>query len=174
MRRKTDSGCHHHFRRFQEAGETGRNLERKSCASRRNIHITVLGPNCLRFPFSCTAAECLLRHCLARAGSILLFSKWALLTALLDMSGGRSGITCVSTETKPLSRKRSLEILCCRWGDSVIAFYSEDITDAKKPYRNGQGVAATRGSKPVLVLKSGKTAAGSSLFFRMPGARRQA
>ena len=158
---------------FKEAGETGRNLEKEVVRIAKEYHITVLGPNCLGFLSPARQLNASFATTLPEAGSIAFFSQsGALLTALLDMSGRSIGYrTCVSTGNKALIRENDLlKFFAADEATRVIAFYSEDITDAKSLIETGRALLQRVDPKPVLVLKSGKTAAGTAASSSHTGA----
>ncbi len=158
---------------FKETGESGKALEAEVTRIAETHQITVLGPNCLGFLAPAQQLNASFAATTPKAGPIAFFSQsGALLTALLDMSGQSLGYrVCVSTGNKALLRENDLlKFFAADEATKVIAFYSEDIVNAKSFIETGRALLKRVDPKPVVVLKSGRTAAGTAASSSHTGA----
>lgn len=158
---------------FKETGPEGKLLEEEIVRIAEEYSITLLGPNCLGFLAPHDTLNASFAKTLPEPGSIAFFSQsGALLTALLDMSGESLGYrACVSTGNKAMIHENDLlRFFAADETTRVIGFYSEDLTDAKSLIETGRALLRRAEPKPVIALKSGKTAAGTSASSSHTGA----
>jgi acetyltransferase len=156
---------------FKERGEEGVELERLIQAELRRGSMRLVGPNCLGMMNPSIGLNATFAHDLARPGNVAFLSQsGALLTAVLDWSlreqVGFSAI--VSTGS----------MLDVDWGD-LISFYGEDpqtksillyiesIANARSFLSAAREVAL---SKPIIVIKAGRTEAASKAASSHTGA----
>lgn len=158
---------------FKETGPAGKSLEEEVVRIAEEYSITLLGPNCLGFLAPHEHLNASFARSLPEPGPIAFFSQsGALLTALLDMSGKHIGYrACVSTGNKAMIHENDLlRFFAADEATRVIGFYSEDLTDAKSMIETGRALLRRAEAKPVIALKSGKTAAGTSASSSHTGA----
>jgi len=156
---------------FKERGAEGVELERLVQAELRRGSMRLVGPNCLGMMNPSIGLNATFAHDLARPGNVAFLSQsGALLTAVLDWSlreqVGFSAI--VSTGS----------MLDVNWGH-LISFYGEDpqtksillyiesIADARSFLSAAREVAL---SKPIIVIKAGRTEAASKAASSHTGA----
>ena len=156
---------------FKESGAEGVELERLIQAELRRGSMRLVGPNCLGMMNPSIGLNATFAHDLARPGNVAFLSQsGALLTAVLDWSlreqVGFSAI--VSTGS----------MLDVDWGD-LISFYGEDpqtksillyiesVGDARSFLSAAREVAL---SKPIMVIKAGRTEAASKAASSHTGA----
>jgi acetyltransferase len=156
---------------FKERGAEGVELERLIQAELRRGSMRLVGPNCLGMMNPSIGLNATFAHDIARPGNVAFLSQsGALLTAVLDWSlreqVGFSAI--VSTGS----------MLDVNWGD-LISFYGEDpqtksillyiesIADARSFLSAAREVAL---SKPIIVIKAGRTEAASKAASSHTGA----
>jgi acetyltransferase len=147
---------------FKERGAEGAALERQIQQQIRRGKIRVVGPNCLGMMNPRLGLNATFAQDIARPGSVAFVSQsGALLTAILDWSAreevGFSAI--VSTGS----------MLDVGWGDLIdffgedpethsILLYMESVGDARSFLSAAREVSL---SKPVIVIKAGRSEAGS-------------
>jgi acetyltransferase len=147
---------------FKEAGEEGKLLERQLIEEARNAGIRVIGPNCLGVMIPPTGVNATFAACMARTGNVgFLSQSGALCTAVLDWS---------MREMVGFSAFISMGSMAdVGWGDLIyylgndpktrsILIYMESVGDAQSFLSAAREVAL---SKPIIVIKAGRTAAGS-------------
>jgi acetyltransferase len=156
---------------FKERGAEGAALERKIQQQIRRGKIRVVGPNCLGMMNPRLGLNATFAQDIARPGSVAFVSQsGALLTAILDWSAreevGFSAI--VSTGS----------MLDVGWGDLIdffgedsdthsILLYMESVGDARSFLSAAREVSL---SKPVIVIKAGRSEAGSRAATSHTGA----
>jgi acetyltransferase len=147
---------------FKEAGEEGKELERQLLANARDAGIRIIGPNCLGIMVPPSGVNATFAAGMARNGSVgFLSQSGALCTAVLDWS---------LKEQVGFSAFMSLGSMSdVGWGDLIyylgndpktrsILIYMESVGDARSFLSAAREVAYT---KPIIVIKAGRTAAGS-------------
>src|SRR5689334_18481876 len=156
---------------FKERGAEGLELERQVKAELRRGSMRLVGPNCLGMMNPWIGLNATFARNIARQGNVAFLSQsGALLTAILDWSlreqVGFSAI--VSTGS----------MLDVNWGD-LISFYGEDpqtksillyiesVADARSFLSAAREVAL---SKPIIVIKAGRTEAASKAASSHTGA----
>jgi acetyltransferase len=156
---------------FKERGAEGAALERQIQELIRPSKMRVVGPNCLGMMNPHLGLNATFAQDIARPGSVAFLSQsGALLTAILDWSAreevGFSAI--VSTGS----------MLDVGWGDLIdffgedpathsIILYMESVGDARSFLSAAREVAL---SKPVIVIKAGRSEAGSRAASSHTGA----
>jgi len=147
---------------FKEMGPQGEALEQQVVEEARKGSLRLLGPNCLGVMSPITGLNATFAHSMARPGSVAFLSQsGALCTAVLDWS---------QRELVGFSAFVSLGSMAdIGWGDVIdylgndprtrsILIYMESIGDAGAFLSAAREVAMT---KPVIVIKAGRTPAGA-------------
>lgn len=147
---------------FKEAGPEGAELEREVGAIARAHGIRVVGPNCLGVVVPALGVNASFAAGMPQAGNVSLMSQsGALATAIMDWAL-EQGVGF----SKFVSFGNGLDIetleLLRAWRDdadtSVIVAYVEGLRDGAEFMKVAREVTAI---KPVIILKSGGTAAGA-------------
>jgi acetyl coenzyme A synthetase (ADP forming)-like protein len=147
---------------FKETGPEGAELEREVGGIARENGVRVLGPNCLGLVVPAVGVNASFAPGMPTAGNVSLMSQsGALATAILDWALDQ-GVGF----SKFVSFGNGLDIdtldLLRAWKDdhdtSVIVAYVEGLRDGSEFMNIAREVTAV---KPVIVLKSGGTAAGA-------------
>ena len=155
---------------FKEHGEHGKELERRISDLIRG-KMRVIGPNCLGVMNPVKGLNATFAHSIARAGNVAFLSQsGALCTAVLDWSLHENvGFSAfVSTGS----------MLDVNWGDLIdyfgsdprtnsIVIYMESVGDARSFLSAAREVSL---SKPVIVIKAGRTAAAAKAAASHTGA----
>ena len=155
---------------FKEFGEHGKELERRISEIIRG-KMRLVGPNCLGVMNPIRGLNATFAHTVARPGNVAFISQsGALCTAVLDWSlrenVGFSGFVSIGS------------MLDVNWGDLVdyfgsdprtqsIVIYMESIGDARSFLSAAREVSL---SKPVIVIKAGRTAAAAKAAASHTGA----
>ncbi len=147
---------------FKEAGPEGIELERQLLENARKADMRIIGPNCLGIMIPPSGVNATFAAGMARTGSVgFLSQSGALCTAVLDWS---------LAENVGFSAFMSLGSMSdVGWGDLIyylgndpktrsILIYMESVGDARSFLSAAREVAYT---KPIIVIKAGRTAAGS-------------
>jgi acetyltransferase len=147
---------------FKEAGETGKQLEKDLLVEAKKAGIRVIGPNCLGVMVPPSGLNATFAAGMARTGNVAFLSQsGALCTAVLDWS---------LREMVGFSAFISIGSMAdVGWGDLItylgndpktrsILIYMESVGDARAFLSAAREVAQT---KPIIVIKAGRTAAGS-------------
>ncbi len=156
---------------FKELGAPGIELERQLLAEARQFGIRIIGPNCLGLMSPPTGVNATFAHGMALPGNIGFISQsGALCTGVLDWSfQNRVGFSAfVSTGS----------MIDVDWGDLIhylgrdtrtqaILIYMESIGNAQSFLSAAREVAL---SKPIIVIKAGRTAAGGKAAASHTGA----
>jgi acetyltransferase len=147
---------------FKEAGPEGAQLEREVGAIAREHGIRVVGPNCLGIVAPALGVNASFAPGMPKPGHVALMSQsGALATAILDWALAQGvGFSKFVSFGNGLDVE-TLELLRA-WKDdadtAVIVAYMEGLRDGAEFMRLAREVTAI---KPVIVLKSGSTAAGA-------------
>ncbi len=155
---------------FKEFGEHGKELEREISEIIRG-KMRLIGPNCLGVMNPVRGLNATFAHTVARPGNVAFISQsGALCTAVLDWSlrenVGFSAFVSIGS------------MLDVNWGDLVdyfgsdprthsIVIYMESIGDARSFLSAAREVSLT---KPVIVIKAGRTAAAAKAAASHTGA----
>ncbi len=155
---------------FKEHGEHGKELERQISEIIRG-KMRLIGPNCLGVMNPVRGFNATFAHTVARPGNVAFISQsGALCTAVLDWSlrenVGFSAFVSIGS------------MLDVNWGDLVdyfgndprthsIVIYMESIGDARSFLSAAREVSLT---KPVIVIKAGRTAAAAKAAASHTGA----
>ncbi len=155
---------------FKEFGEHGKELEREISQIIQG-KMRLIGPNCLGVMNPVRGLNATFAHAVARPGNVAFISQsGALCTAILDWSlrenVGFSAFVSVGS------------MLDVNWGDLVdyfgsdprtqsIVIYMESIGDARSFLSAAREVSLT---KPVIVIKAGRTAAAAKAAASHTGA----
>jgi acetyltransferase len=156
---------------FKELGEPGEKLERQILEQAKRGDVRVIGPNCLGLMSPLTGLNATFASRMAQSGNVGFISQsGALCTAVLDWSFrqqvGFSAFISVGS------------MLDVGWGDLInylgrdprtrsILIYMESIGDARSFLSAAREVAL---SKPIIVIKAGRTAAGGKAAASHTGA----
>lgn len=156
---------------FREMGPRGAELERQVAEEARQGKMRIIGPNCLGVMCPVTGLNASMAQGMARSGSVGFVSQsGALCTAVLDWSQkemvGFSAFVSVGS------------MLDIGWGDLIdylgndprtrsILLYMESVGDARAFLSAAREVAL---SKPIIVIKAGKTAQGERAASSHTGA----
>jgi acetyltransferase len=155
---------------FKEHGEHGKDLERRISEIIRG-KMRLIGPNCLGVMNPIQGLNATFAHTVARPGNVAFISQsGALCTAVLDWSlrenVGFSAFVSIGS------------MLDVNWGDLIdyfgndsrtqsIVIYMESIGDARSFLSAAREVSL---SKPVIVIKAGRTAAAAKAAASHTGA----
>ena len=146
---------------FKEVGVDGAKLERQLIELKKRFGLRILGPNCLGYITASPSINASFANEFPEVGNIAFVSQsGALGTAILDMAAAQKiGLSYfVSLGNKcDIDEIDMLEYLANDKNTKVILLYLENISDGPRFIEVAGKV--TR-KKPVIVLKSGKTAKG--------------
>lgn len=156
---------------FREIGEEGAKREAQILQRARAAQMRIIGPNCLGVMSPVTGLNATFARGMARSGNIGLISQsGALLTAVLDWgfaeNVGFSHVVSVGS------------VLDVSWGDLLYYMGDDDRTKAIVLYMESVGnarsfLSAAREvslSKPIIVLKAGRTEAAAQAAASHTGA----
>ncbi|MDG5815430.1 acetate--CoA ligase family protein [Chitinispirillales bacterium ANBcel5] len=147
---------------FGETGEEGRQLQREMTSLVRENGITMMGPNCLGLINPWHKLNASFGQAINLPGPIGLISQsGALITAIQDIAANdKIGFSVLASlgNKAALDEVEFLKNLQKDENTKVIAAYLEDISRGQKFMKVAERVSKT---KPVVVLKSGRTAAGA-------------
>lgn len=147
---------------FKESGKEGAQRERELLGVAGELGIKILGPNCLGLINNYYDLNASFAADMPPKGSIAFFSQsGALGTAILDWAVGQGiGISkFISLGNKAdLSENDILEALCKDSDSKVILGYLEGIEKGREFMHKAQQVSKL---KPVIIMKSGVTSAGT-------------
>ncbi|MFA5047649.1 MAG: acetate--CoA ligase family protein [Patescibacteria group bacterium] len=146
---------------FKEVGGEGTLREQKLVELTKKYKLKILGPNCLGYLATRPTVNASFAASFPKTGNVAFFSQsGALGTAILDMAEAQKlGLSYfVSLGNKmDLSELDLLEYFAEDKNTKVILAYLESITDGRKFIDLAKKVSK---KKPIVVLKSGKTAEG--------------
>lgn len=131
----------------------------------------IVGPNCLGFMSSPRSINASFAHTMPRAGDIALVSQsGAIIAAMLDWADQRGiGFSHVVSlgDMADVDFGDMLDHLCSDAATRSILMYVENITHARKFMSAARAAART---KPVIVVKAGKSTAGAQAALSHTGA----
>lgn len=151
---------------FKETGHDGSLLEQEIIAIAAEFKISILGPNCLGYlsPTLSLNASFASQKLMPKKGNIAFFSQsGALSTALLDLTRSELGFSLfASIGNKSVLREKDF-LAWARDDEStkIVGLYSEDIVSADTFIAESRALLSLPEPKPLIVLKSGTTEAGT-------------
>lgn len=159
---------------FKETGKEGKILEENLEKIAKKYKINILGPNCLGFTNPYVNLNATFTDVILQKGNIAVVSQsGALAVALLDWAAekniGFSKIVSIGNKTI-LDESKIIEYLARDKETKSIALYLEDIKDGPDFIR---ALVKTTPSKPVIILKAGKTSAGQKAISSHTGSLAQ-
>ncbi len=147
---------------FKEAGIEGSKLERRCAEIVKEHGMRMVGPNCLGIIDTASGLNASFAASMARKGNIAMMSQsGAICTSTLDWADARGvGFSkFISLGNKAdLSENDFLLEMADDDNTAVIAAYLEGVKDGPKFMQIAREVSR---KKPVIVIKSGRTAVGS-------------
>ncbi|OGI15510.1 MAG: hypothetical protein A2878_00175 [Candidatus Moranbacteria bacterium RIFCSPHIGHO2_01_FULL_54_31] len=158
---------------FKETGTTGTALEDELIAIAQEYDIALLGPNCLGFLHPKLGLNASFAVRMPEDGNIAFFSQsGALCTALLDLTAEYLGFSHFASigNKAALGENELLRYFAQDDHIGVLSFYTEGLTDGKKIIETGRAILARSEPKPIVVLKSGATVAGTRASSSHTGA----
>jgi len=147
---------------FKEVGDEGRELEQQVIQIARQAGIRVIGPNCLGVIAPAHNLNASFGGTIPRPGAIgYLSQSGALLAAILDMANtnniGFSKLISIGNKAD-VDELDLIKVLGDDPETKVIAGYLESITDGNAFVSQAERISH---HKPILLMKSGGTAAGA-------------
>jgi acetyltransferase len=144
---------------FKEVGREGKKLEEEVCAIAESYGVRIVGPNCLGYIRPGMNLNVTFAHVIPPAGRVAFFSQsGALGTAILDWAAanhvGFSAFVSVGSMAD-VDFGDLIDYFGADAHTSSIILYIESITDARKFMSAARHFAK---SKPIIVVKSGRTA----------------
>ncbi|MBN1575190.1 MAG: acetate--CoA ligase family protein, partial [Chitinispirillaceae bacterium] len=147
---------------FGETGKEGKKLQQEIMQIVRQYRMTMMGPNCLGLINPWHKLNASFGQKLDKPGPVALISQsGALITAIQDMAASEKiGFSVLASlgNKASLDEVTFLQNLQKDNNSKVIAAYLEDISRGQEFMRVAEQVNKT---KPIIVLKSGRTAAGA-------------
>ena len=147
---------------FKETGEEGKKLQLEIARIVRQNNITMLGPNCLGLINPWHKLNASFGQALGEPGSIACISQsGALITAIQDMAASNKiGFSLLASlgNKATLDEVEFIQNLQRDETTRVIAAYLEDISKGQEFMRVAERVGK---SKPIVILKAGRTSAGA-------------
>ncbi|MFA5021070.1 MAG: acetate--CoA ligase family protein [Patescibacteria group bacterium] len=147
---------------FKESGSTGATLEQKLLELKDKYQLRILGPNCLGYISTNPLVNASFAAPFTKNGNVAFLSQsGALGTAILDTAEAQKlGLSYfVSLGNKlDIDELDLLDYFAADKGTKVILAYLESITDGVEFIKKARIISK---KKPIVVLKSGKTAEGS-------------
>lgn len=148
---------------FKEVNHEGAEMEKEIAAACRKYGMELVGPNCLGIMDTHADLNASFAKLMAITGDIAFMSQsGAIMTAMLDWADARNvGFSrVVSLGNKAgINEKDCLEDFADDPNTKVIAAYLEEIVDGPA-FMEAAKVACKK--KPIVLIKSGTTAAGSA------------
>ncbi len=158
---------------FSDVGDEGRALERQVMEAARSAGIRVMGPNSIgTVCTTCGIATPIVTLDRMRPGGVSLFGQTGMLASgfarwiQTSEHFGINKLACLGNKAD-LDENDLLEYLATDEGTRVIGFYTEGVRDGR---RFAAALRAAAEAKPVLVLKSGRTAGGRKAIASHTGA----
>ncbi len=147
---------------FKEIGEQGKKLEQQVIQIAGRANIRVIGPNCLGVIAPANKLNASFGGDLPAVGAIgYLSQSGALLAAILDMANangiGFSKLVSIGNKAD-IDELDVIKALAADSETTVIAGYLESISDGNAFVREAEAISQ---KKPILLMKSGGTAAGA-------------
>ncbi len=147
---------------FKEVGEKGRQLEQDILQIARQGGVRIIGPNCLGAIAPANKVNASFGGSMPEAGPTAYLSQsGALLAAILDMANahgiGFSKLVSIGNKAD-VNELDLLKSFAADPETKVIAGYLENITNGNSFVREAEIISK---EKPILLMKSGSTAAGA-------------
>lgn len=158
---------------FKESGPVGQALESEIVTIAEEYNIAVLGPNCLGFINPRHFLNASFASSIPTAGSIAFFSQsGALTSAFLDLTKGVFGFSLFASigNKAVIDEPALLEYLFKDEATRTIGLYTENLSDAARFITLGRDNLRSKQAKPIVALKAGTTAAGTSASSSHTGA----
>ena len=156
---------------FGELGEAGKRLQDAALAAAQPYLLRLVGPNCVGVMVPRIGLDATFSHIAALAGDLGFVSQsGAMITAVLDWAKPRGiGFSHVVSlgDMADVDFGDMLDYLAADPGTRAILLYVEAVTHARK-FMSAARAAAR--SKPVLVVKTGRFAAGARAAHSHTGA----
>ena len=156
---------------FGELGEEGRSLQQATLAAAKPRLLRIVGPNCVGIMVPRLGLDATFSHLTAPAGDIAFLSQsGAMITAMLDWAAPRRiGFSHVVSlgDMVDVDFGDLLDYLATDPGTRAILLYLEGVTHGRKFMSAARAASRT---KPVLVLKAGRSAAGARAATSHTGA----
>jgi len=147
---------------FAELGERGHSLQKAILDAARPHLLRIVGPNCVGIMVPRVGLDATFSHLAAPAGDIAFISQsGAMVTAMLDWAVSRGiGFSHVVSlgDMADVDFGDMLDYLAADPHTRAILLYAEGITHGRKFMSAARAAARI---KPVLVLKAGRSSAGS-------------
>jgi acetyltransferase len=147
---------------FGELGEEGRSLQRATLEAAKPHLLRIVGPNCVGIMVPRLGLDATFSHLAVPAGDIAFLSQsGAMITAILDWAVPRRiGFSHVVSlgDMVDVDFGDMLDYLAADPDTRAILLYLEGITHGRKFMSAARAASRT---KPVLVLKSGRSTAGA-------------
>ena len=147
---------------FGELGEEGRGLQRATLEAAKPHLLRIVGPNCVGIMMPRLRLDATFSHLTAPAGEIAFLSQsGAMITAMLDWAVPRRiGFSHVVSlgDMVDVDFGDMLDYLATDPDTRAILLYLEGVTHGRKFMSAARAASRT---KPVLVLKAGRSAAGA-------------
>jgi acetyltransferase len=155
---------------FKEAGGEGKAMYETIAQTARRYDMRVLGPNCLGFIKPSAHLNVSFADRMPLPGRIAFISQsGALCTSVLDwavkQNVGFSHFVSIG-ETVDIGFHDLIDYFGTHGGTSSILIYMESLTDARKFLSAARAFART---KPIIVLKAGKTSGGAKAALSHTG-----
>ncbi len=147
---------------FKEVGKEGKKLEKEVSRIARRGNVRFIGPNCLGVISTSTHLNASFGGALPVEGGIGYISQsGALLAAILDKANaqdiGFSKLVSIGNKAD-IDEIDMIKAMGQDQDTKVIAGYLESITDGNSFARQAESIS---GEKPIILIKSGGTAAGA-------------
>ncbi|MBV9995907.1 MAG: bifunctional acetate--CoA ligase family protein/GNAT family N-acetyltransferase [Caulobacteraceae bacterium] len=156
---------------FGEAGGDGAALRRQVLEAARPTLTRIVGPNCLGVISPATGINASFAQLTPRAGALALIAQsGAVTTAALDWADARGyGFSRIVTlgDTVDVDFGDMLDLLALDEATDGVLLYVESLTDARKFMSAARAAGRT---KPVAVIKAGRSAAGARAALSHTGA----
>lgn len=156
---------------FKETGVAGARLESELRDIAKSYQMNILGPNCLGFIQPKISLNASFASSEPQSGSVGFFSQsGALTSAFLDLLHSELGFSLFASigNKVTLSETDFLSYFIDDPDTKTIGFYTESLTQAKLFIDQGRHALVQK--KPLIVLKSGRTQAGTHASTSHTGA----
>jgi len=156
---------------FGEAGGAGSDLRQQMLEAARPTLLRIVGPNCLGVISPAEGINASFAHLTPKLGSLALVAQsGAIATAALDWADARGyGFSRIVTlgDMADVDFGDMLDFLALDEATKGVVLYVESVTDARKFMSAARAVGRT---KPVAVIKAGRSAAGAKAALSHTGA----